>query len=430
MYVMQRMMATAACSFFTTFAAAQSAAPVYQGTFASGNLMATFESAIGDDVRGQMLVRGTPAPLRGEVKSGRVTGTFEFNGKTFPFEAGFEGDVLVVTSGGVMHRLVKQVVEDNPLADAALSKENPLAVAGEVGGAVQAHGEDFGLEEKYPKAMQLDGGLSIRYPSTWTQQELGAFKALVPASEPNQIFPKAIYAVQTAPWELGDLSAAELGERLVPVVAQFFPGVAQEGAVETLGTSMRDGVRLKFGGGQAIAGLDGKLHLLAKVQDGTVLLLMGLGDESAMKAHDETVREMLRTFKSGKSVGIGQIAGAAERTPDDGIGPIDPELVGTWRSTETLNSPSFDGGGATMVTETVLELKADGTYSMGSRSAGGGSGMTFDAPLTISSRGQWSASDSILRSRDDSGSSEVKYLWHEGQLVFKLDNGKYMFWSK
>lgn len=83
----------------------------------------------------------------------------------------------------------------------------------------------------------------------------------------------------------------------------------------------------------------------------------------------------------------------------------------------------FDAGGsATMVTERILDLAADGRYTISSRSAGGGPGATFDSPAEVVQRGTWTVAREGERATlnlrsSDGGTTPVACALFEGKLV-------------
>lgn len=100
--------------------------------------------------------------------------------------------------------------------------------------------------------------------------------------------------------------------------------------------------------------------------------------------------------------------------------------MGTWRTSEAHVS-----GAATLAIETVYKFNADGTFALGSRSAGGDARTTLESGFKVSSTGTWTASSGVLKTTNQSGEkTQVNYLFHKGQLVFKRGPGKYTFWSR
>jgi len=119
------------------------------------------------------------------------------------------------------------------------------------------------------------------------------------------------------------------------------------------------------------------------------------------------------------------IVASASFIHNDFLSGLAPSFTsGTW-STEEVLSPGggFDAGGsATMVTERILDLAADGRYAISSRSAGGGPGATFDTPAEVVQRGIWSVTRAgdraTLQLRSADGSlSAVPCALFEGKLL-------------
>lgn len=113
--------------------------------------------------------------------------------------------------------------------------------------------------------------------------------------------------------------------------------------------------------------------------------------------------------------------------------PRDSKLIGTWRTTETINSGSGDFYMG-MSTDYFMQFTPEGIAAVWQgKSAGGGANSSFssegDSQIT---QIYWYSEPSIFTLVDPKTKEELKtkYQFHEGQLVTTKPNGKYAFWTK
>jgi hypothetical protein len=113
--------------------------------------------------------------------------------------------------------------------------------------------------------------------------------------------------------------------------------------------------------------------------------------------------------------------------------PRDSKLVGTWRTTETINSGSgeFYMG---ISTDYFMQFTSEGVAGVWQgKSAGGGAGTSFsnegDGAVT---QLYWYTESSVFVFMDPSSKEtlKTKYQFHDGQLVTTNQQGKYVFWTK
>jgi hypothetical protein len=103
--------------------------------------------------------------------------------------------------------------------------------------------------------------------------------------------------------------------------------------------------------------------------------------------------------------------------------------LGVWRHTESYSDAGR--GTASLATETVYTFKPDGTFTIGSRSAGGDAHTSMQTGGKTTASGHWSTAGGVLTTVNQAGQTgQIRYLFHNGQLVFKKPNGKYVFWSR
>lgn len=111
---------------------------------------------------------------------------------------------------------------------------------------------------------------------------------------------------------------------------------------------------------------------------------------------------------------------------------LDPSLFGTWMIETITNSGSgSDYAGFTSVR--YYTFNEDGTYSEETASAGGGSGWSTSSGRELQSQGWWKIKDGRIHLKnqpDGSFNPMLKHFFHEGNLVFKKDDGKYLIYHK
>jgi len=212
-------------------------------------------------------------------------------------------------------------------------------------------------------------GLSLRYPSDWTVQEVPGFIQL--------ISPEVQKSAQGQPTELSIVSAEQAGRisslddpRLISALGssmtQMFPFLQRDGGMERIKAGNVSGIMLTREGTNP-QGMKVRGQLSATILKGFSLSVFAIGSEDVITARQETVREIFSSFD----------AGAGER---------DPQLVGAWET-----GLRDDG----VATSSRYTLGADGTLTKVTRS------QTDDQTETMS--GTWSA-----------GEGRLFVLWEKG----------------
>ena len=212
-------------------------------------------------------------------------------------------------------------------------------------------------------------GLSLRYPSDWTVQEVPGFIQL--------ISPEVQKSAQGQPTELSIVSAEQAGRisslddpRLISALGssmtQMFPFLQRDGGMERIKAGNVSGIMLTREGTNP-QGMKVRGQLSATILKGFSLSVFAIGSEDDMTARQQTVREIFSSFD----------AGAGER---------DPQLVGAWET-----GLRDDG----VATSSRYTLGADGTLTKVTRS------QTDDQTETMS--GTWSA-----------GEGRLFVLWEKG----------------
>jgi hypothetical protein len=212
-------------------------------------------------------------------------------------------------------------------------------------------------------------GLSLRYPSDWTVQEVPGFIQL--------ISPEVQKSAQGQPTELSIVSAEQAGRisslddpRLISALGssmtQMFPFLQRDGGMERIKAGNVSGIMLTREGTNP-QGMKVRGQLSATILNGFSLSVFAIGSEDVTTARQQTVREIFSSFD----------AGAGER---------DPQLVGAWET-----GLRDDG----VATSSRYTLGADGTLTKVTRS------QTDDQTETMS--GTWSA-----------GEGRLFVLWEKG----------------
>ena len=212
-------------------------------------------------------------------------------------------------------------------------------------------------------------GLSLRYPSDWTVQEVPGFIQL--------ISPEVQKSAQGQPTELYIVSAEQAGRisslddpRLISALGssmtQMFPFLQRDGGMERIKAGNVSGIMLTREGTNP-QGMKVRGQLSATILNGFSLSVFAIGSEDVTTARQQTVREIFSSFD----------AGAGER---------DPQLVGAWET-----GLRDDG----VATSSRYTLGADGTLTKVTRS------QTDDQTETMS--GTWSA-----------GEGRLFVLWEKG----------------
>jgi len=110
----------------------------------------------------------------------------------------------------------------------------------------------------------------------------------------------------------------------------------------------------------------------------------------------------------------------------------DPAVVGHWLKEEVITSGIGDQG-ESLVTAYFLNFRSDGTFIQEKSSGSGGSNWSMVDQKTPDVSGHWFTKDQIMYVRPMGQKDYVRlnrYLFHEGALVFKTEEGKYLIWNR
>ncbi|MBL9120735.1 MAG: hypothetical protein JNL80_12570 [Phycisphaerae bacterium] len=266
------------------------------------------------------------------------------------------------------------------------------------------------------------GGYAIRYPKTWSRTTEGSAALLTPDG-PNAGSPMAeMYAINSMPWTAGrTLDDPATAEQAAAELLADAPRLHREGKLEPLPGG---GVLMRCSG-RGDDGADLRLSILARNGDRRVVAIVTSGDATTVAARERQAKELLATLRFVEPKDASPLPAHLDR-----------EVIGRWSSDEILSSGSgFDSFGTTsLVTQRILDLGADGTFSRGSRSAGGNAGVSIDSPFEVTARGTWRVersgeSNYIVFSTSDGSTERARFVMHEGQLVFG-QSGSRKFYSR
>lgn len=321
---------------------------------------------------------------------------------------------------------------------------------------------------RLPVVLTTVEGLKVRAPKGWTMKSVGGQgaamipPAIVAGAETESegstgAPPRTAYLAYLTPWPSAmRIASPEVSGALAQLISLSSKGVSVVGGTEALSADPADGVRLRFDGPGGT-----KLRAYVRHQGEQLAILVGLGATDELQLHEAEAKDMLSVLgtsdvaQSGASDATDAATAlalsaikrlttrfapekqAANKTPANiqSVAPEsaaaasrDPAVIGTWRSSESF---SDSRAGASLAIEKVYVLNADGTYSYGSQAAGGNANIGMDTGFKVSATGRWSTSGGFLETTATDGSrGRVKYLFHDGQLVFKHGEKRYTFWSR
>lgn len=112
--------------------------------------------------------------------------------------------------------------------------------------------------------------------------------------------------------------------------------------------------------------------------------------------------------------------------------PRDPAVVGRWMKEEIINSGT-GAGAASLVTVYYLTLNTDGSFQQEKSGSAGGSNWSSVNSREVDLTGHWYTQNQVMYVRPYGEKEYFKlhqYLFHNGALVFKTDEGKYLIWTR
>lgn len=302
------------------------------------------------------------------------------------------------------------------------------------------------------------GGYSIGIPDGWSAQPNGPNAALVPPLAPGQSSPALLCALAAMPWMPGmPIGSDMVAEQVASMFAQSMPGMQRAGAIERLGQDGESGVLVRFRPAPG-AGLGVEARLFAQSAERSLVFLIATADPPTLAANEPLLKDV---FASLVITGAPAPAspGGAPPAPNSGqpgwpgapgsgfgfpgaspppAGSLDPNLVGLWATESAMSSPApwnnLSEGGTSFATRTVYAFYPDGTFTLGSQTAGGNMNVGADTGFSLSAMGRWSAARTpqgqfLLFQHHDGSRSQIRYQFHEGRLVIG-DQGNRSFWVK
>jgi hypothetical protein len=278
------------------------------------------------------------------------------------------------------------------------------------------------IDDGLAESRNAEGGYALRHDRSWTVRSEGATSVLLP--DPNAVGgdDPEFYAISSMPWNAGEsLVDPTTAERAARDFLADAPGVRRDGAPERIAD---DTVLLRCSADDA-QGRPMRLHVIARQRGRAVFAVVTSGTDATIAARSQRARSLAATLRP--------IEAASSATAR---GDLDASIVGRWSTDEVMSSGSgFDAGGSmTMVTQRIIDLGANGTFTVGSRSAGGSASMSFGSDFEIDARGRWrverrDGAAYIVMSDEGGGAERVRYALHEGQLVLG-EPGSRAFWSR
>jgi hypothetical protein len=133
--------------------------------------------------------------------------------------------------------------------------------------------------------------------------------------------------------------------------------------------------------------------------------------------------------QSGQSGPYGQSGQSASRqsvAPDPNV-ERDERIIGGWRYTNSYVSGEFGA-----VSETYMQIFADGTYRYGdSQGAGGDARTSFGSGGGGASTGQWKTKDKVVYINEGYGwEPYANYIVDPTSMLFKFDDGSKQLWER
>jgi hypothetical protein len=390
----------------------------------------------GDHFLGELSIDGRWTTLEARQQGTGLAGDFEWFGQRHAFSAQYTATGIELSSGGAQLALTRRSTSENPLVALA---------AGAAARGAEARATNLAGP---PTRLTLITGASVELPSGWQVAWQGDAPLLLPPRAAGAAGELSLSLAELT-WTGGrDLTSGENLGTLARLAGQMVPGSQQRGKHRRLAPGVKDRIALGFSlPGRAPQ--DGSLTLSARALDTSLVLVVALGPEAELRSLEPQLTQLLASAQPGQPLNTGGgyptaggnlppgglqqpgapgFAGPGAQAPSTPAGPLDQALLGRWRSVEALGDARFEGS---MVVETVYDFHPDGRFVLGSAAAGGGFGLTYDGDFRVFSTGTWSTSNGLLYTLSDTGEQgQVPYLFNNGQLVFKLQNGKYAFWVR
>lgn len=382
----------------------------FAGTFKGAELTLTL-SAVGEGkLAGTITMGEKKYPARASQVPQGIEGSFQVDGESFEFLAKFEGDQLLLNSGGTIHVLVRQggAKPANPLAAKPTPEKpkatNPLASKTGGGGAAPAAS---GASYTHP------AGLALNLPQGWKVQQNGILTALLPPGA-TKVDGDELYLLM-----IGEANGIQ--SKRDPRLTQFLEFLlngpeGQGGMILGPGVTFQptDGPAngLTYQGGR---GGNGQLYVRCVVSEpkGRVAAIVALGLKSRIAARESALQSAMASVRA--------------TSPEH-----DPRLVGNWKgTTQTKSLDARDAVGrqqASSVSDSSIsyQLTGDGRFveSKWSRTIAIGQGVSLDSGDNVErTQGQWVAGNGKIAFTDEHGLYiQGTYQIQGGSIVIQVAN--------
>lgn len=432
-----------------------SGASEFVGEFSGEKLTLNVQQE-GGGFGGIVSLDGKEFPLQGSEQGGKLTGSFESEGRAFEFVAEFSDGQLRFETGRTKYRL-DRVVTENPLAtndpNPLAQSETPSSPAGESGRELASPEKSETVSSKGPpqdsavgtrvdddtaaqlRQRQEDAGrvalesptlggtykhplgFFFRHPESWRVEEQQAGLLIVTPADVHRVNGQPAEAILV----LGD-TAAGLTKPDDPQVVQYieglvraeFPFLSRDGEVEARTYPTHPGARIAWKG-KSPTGLDARAAMWVTIMKGYAIGIFAISARDRFEGRARVVEDMFRTFGFTKP-------------------QTDPRLYGNWRYTNITRSGTFS-----MVSEQYLTLRADGSCVRSSQSMGGMEHHDSAGNLTGSSsvdsgksdreQGTWAAAGKKIILRWANDSQEWEYIISGGSMLWKA-NGSKKLWER
>lgn len=364
-------------------------------TIAAADLSGTYSSAgvrlelkqTASQVDGTLRINDKSFPIHGTATGDAAACEINEGGKSYSFTARAKGEDVQIVSEDI--RLVLKRESTSPLREIPAQQLSPELAA------------------KFPESLAHPLGFTMNHPSEWKIRETGSGMALVPIDAPMiDGGPGEVYALaaMARPVAVGAGDDRAFIVQMTEEVAHALPAFRESRAPELSNDSSNRVVTLRYE-----AELKGRQYrgtLRATLRGELLIIMLSLGDASAIDARDTVATEVFSTVI------------ASDRK-------LDRQILGSW-----TNSSSYSSSGFSMASSRTITLAADGTYTRTSRTAGGTSDVSADTGDSTS-RGIWCAADGKLTLVDAAGNSTpFNYRVVDGNLVATGGNGKRTIWSR
>ena len=285
------------------------------------------------------------------------------------------------------------------------------------------------------KTVTHSSGVTFSYPADWSASDSGANAVLTPPPREGQAESHVRVMVGAEAWTSPmAITDPRVVSALVQGYASALGGMQLDGTPQTLGN---DGVYFRFAGHSENGPLS--VVVLDKLTGTTKINVMVAGAAAEAAAIEPVAAEI---FRIAQPASQGTSGGAGSWPPSDpragqpapqGGGSLDRDLIGVWSSSSSQSS-SRGPGSFTIATQHIYTFAADGSWSLGSQSAGGNEIVPIMPDFQLHGAGRWSVGSNgqdriIVLQHQQGQTTSVPYTWHNGLLVTGTP-GNRSFWSR